>query len=327
MASGSWLGLAVLFLWSSLSSAAIFREDFATDPASRGWRARGDTELFTWDADARNLRATWDSTRTNTFFHLPLGTLLARSDDFRLAFTLQITELSTGASGGTFQLAIGLIRRADAFKENFFRGAGVNPSHGPRNIVEFDYFPASATITPTLSVVAVATNNLRWATRNLFPFELVHGEPYRVEVSHRAAEGLLALDVSIRGEIFARGTVTIGSGFGDFRLDAFSITSYSGEHQPAGYAGEIQATGSLDDIELEFPDPPDTRITLSVDSQQRQISIPATAGWQPRLLRSEDVVSWTDIPSEVRADAGKWILIDAAPPAPWAAYRIALDRQ
>src|SRR4051812_17162265 len=70
-----------LVLWllaASLARPAIISEDFAADPARHGWRIFGDTSLFHWNATNQNLEASWDSSRTNSFFYLPLGTVLAK---------------------------------------------------------------------------------------------------------------------------------------------------------------------------------------------------------------------------------------------------------
>src|SRR4051794_8858780 len=57
--------------------SAIISEDFSTSPFAHGWKANGDTNLFYWNAANQNLEVTWDSSRTNSFFHLPLGTIVS----------------------------------------------------------------------------------------------------------------------------------------------------------------------------------------------------------------------------------------------------------
>src|SRR5688572_19392729 len=65
--------------------AAVMTEDFSSDPHRRGWKAFGDTNLFHWNAANENLEVTWDSSRMNSFFQLPLGTIVSSNDDFSLA--------------------------------------------------------------------------------------------------------------------------------------------------------------------------------------------------------------------------------------------------
>src|SRR5260221_6239186 len=66
----------------SMSGNVTISEDFATNPLLRDWSVFGDTNLFRWNATNQNLEVTWDSSRSNSYFHLPLGNILARADDF-----------------------------------------------------------------------------------------------------------------------------------------------------------------------------------------------------------------------------------------------------
>ena len=127
-------GLAVIFI--NVSQGVTFTEDFSSDPASRDWRVFGNTNLFSWDATNQNLRVTWDSTNSNSYFYHPIGTILAKDDDFSLAFDLRLSDVQITNYG--FQLAIGLLNFSDATRTNFLRGSGNSP-----NLAEFDYFPDS----------------------------------------------------------------------------------------------------------------------------------------------------------------------------------------
>src|SRR5437773_236398 len=128
----------VLWLISAiLSHAAMITEDFAKDPVTHGWRIFGDTNLFVWNASNHSLNVTWDSSRPNSYFHLPLGTILNRYDDFSLALDLQLTDVATGVNSSkpsTFELALGFLNAAQATNANFLRG---NSFDSP-NLVEFD---------------------------------------------------------------------------------------------------------------------------------------------------------------------------------------------
>lgn len=262
--------------------AATLIETFDSNPLDSHWSVHGDAAHFQWDAASSRLDVTWDSGRPNAFLFRPLGTTLSRADDFRFSFTLRLEEVDPSGDG-SFQLAIGLIRRADFEGPGYFRGSGVNPTYGVRNVVEFDYFPESPSIGATLSAVAVNTNNLRWAMVNLFPHALETGETYHIEVAHHAADRALALSAHLRGQVVASGSTRIGSSFGDFRVDAFSITSYSGDHQPAGYGGGLRARGSVDDVRLEFPDPPAEALRVVRDATGLEVTLAKAEGWEPRL--------------------------------------------
>ena len=65
-----------------------FTEIFSSNPLESEWAIHGDNSLFAWDETRQALRVTWDSSRTNSYFHHPLGTTLSASDDFALSFDL-----------------------------------------------------------------------------------------------------------------------------------------------------------------------------------------------------------------------------------------------
>lgn len=309
--------------------AVTWLEDFTTDPALRGWRTHGDISLHAWNPDLKRLDVTWDSTRTNTFFYRPLRTVLAREDRFRLGFELGVEEFQPSAAAGTFQLAVGLIRMRDAFRTNSFRGAGINPAYGPRNLFEFDYFPANRSITPTFSAVIVGTNNLRWAMANVFPLELTTGDRFRVELTHDPAEGSVAIAVWRNGEPYGNGTTTLTSGFGDFRFDTVSITSYSGDHQPANYGGQILARGWVDGVELEYPaNPvPEPRLERSPGGEPT-LACDERQGWVPDLEESTDLRDWavSPVPPVLASAAWRWSLDPGGTTRSGRYFRLAWDR-
>src|SRR5438105_7645592 len=69
--------------------AAIIHEDFSSDPQNRGWRVFGDTNSFRWSSANQNLKVTWNSSKANSYFRLPLQTILTRADDFTIGFDLE----------------------------------------------------------------------------------------------------------------------------------------------------------------------------------------------------------------------------------------------
>src|SRR5438270_11179320 len=80
--------------------AAVLSEDFANDPVRHGWRSFGDSSLFHWNAANQNLDVTWDSSHSNSFFFLPLGTFLTRSEDFSVSFDLRLSDIRLGITPG-----------------------------------------------------------------------------------------------------------------------------------------------------------------------------------------------------------------------------------
>src|SRR5690349_147415 len=109
--------------------AAIVHEDFSSPPQNRGWVLFGDTNLFHWSPTNQNLQVTWDSSRPNSYFKLPLQTILGRQDDFSAGFDLLLSDVMGGTSPqkpSTFQLAIGFQNGAGAASPAFARGSGTN---------------------------------------------------------------------------------------------------------------------------------------------------------------------------------------------------------
>jgi len=319
--------LLVLAILAPMSGPAeLWREDFSADPRTRGWYVHGDSSHFRWNEGANRLGVTWDSLRPNAFFHLPLPTVLTRAESFRFRFTLVLDDIATESPEATFPLALGLIGRTQAFSPASFRGAGIHPTWGSRNLLEFAYFPPSTTITPTFSTVAVATNNTRWATLDLFPLELDTGATYDIEVRHDATAFTLSLRALRNGLPFAEGVKALSSGFGDFRLDAFSVTSYSGDHQPAAYGGQMLAHGFVDDLELEFPAPPRPILEVLAPGGLPRISLPSIPSWTAFLERRDGDVSWVTIPVAAESSSGRWSFTDPFPPTDSALYRVRLER-
>ncbi len=130
-----------ILLWLAAAlplGAAVLDEDFASDPAARGWQSIGDSSLFNWNSISRSMDVTWDSSRTNSFFALPLGTVLTKADDFSFSFDVRLSDISVGTTPGKsqeFQISIGLLNRASATRTNYFAGTGVNSIYGIRNAV------------------------------------------------------------------------------------------------------------------------------------------------------------------------------------------------
>src|SRR5207247_8017014 len=120
------------------SGAVTFQEDFASDPMTRNWRAYGDSSLFSWNANNGVLEVTWDSSRPNSYFALPLNTVVSRSDDFSFGFDLRLRDITIVTSPSkpfTFQLALGLDSLTQATATNFLRGTGTTSP----TLAGFDY--------------------------------------------------------------------------------------------------------------------------------------------------------------------------------------------
>src|SRR3954447_26549470 len=98
------------------SSATTIVEDFSVDPAAHGWHVFGNTNFFHWNPTNQNLETTWDSSSSNSYFQLPTGTILTRSDDFSFGLDLRLDDIAGGIySGkpGPFELAFGFQNQTD----------------------------------------------------------------------------------------------------------------------------------------------------------------------------------------------------------------------
>src|ERR1041385_8794131 len=124
--------VAVLILWGLTAApvvgAAVLQEHFSANPAGNGWNNFGRADLFQWDSTNQNLRVTWDSSQTNSYFYRALPVMLDHFDDFELAFDLRLDDIAAGVDpnkASTFQIAVGLLNLAAASRTNFFRGSGI----------------------------------------------------------------------------------------------------------------------------------------------------------------------------------------------------------
>src|SRR5688572_27357601 len=147
----------ISFVLVALSCAAqeapqTITEDFASDPLGRRWQSFGDSEMLRWNADAQNLSVTWDSSRSNSYFRIPLGTIMTRRDDFDVSLDLLLNDFAAGVhpqKPGTFQLAFGFQNFRDASQATFLRAA----ANSAPNLVEFNFMPDTgfgATVWPAV---------------------------------------------------------------------------------------------------------------------------------------------------------------------------------
>jgi hypothetical protein len=320
--------IRLLFLWglvaASIGGAATIQENFSSDPQPNGWKMFGDTNLFHWDSTNQNLAVTWNSSQTNSYFYHSLGTIVAKSDDFSLSFDLQLSDIAIGTNASkpyTFELAVGFINLVSATSTNLERGIGINPTHGARNICEFDYFPDSgygATISPTL----ISSNN-QFATKFAYPLTLDPGALFHVTMIYTASNQTLQTTVTRNGNPF--GSIPndmLGASFSDFRLDQVAVCSYS----DAGANGSLLAHGIVDNFVVTVPPPPVQNLTGSFTNGAWQTQFLSQSNWLYTLQRSVDFQSWTNVSSTTPGNATNLFLPDANPPGDRAFYRISAQR-
>ena len=278
----------------------LLREDFSTDPAQHGWRLFGDASLFQWNPTNQNLEVTWDSSRSNSYYYHRLGTILARDDDFSLAFDVRMNDVSTGTNTlNTFELALGLLDHQTATSTNFFRGAGSSASFGPRNLVEFDYFPAFDIYDPTFALTAVSSNN-SFAFAHSHPLTLSPGDTFHFEMTYAASNQVLRTVATRNGQPYGLSPSNTlqelsMAALPDFRVDCFSISSYSGAHQMPRYAGSILAHGVVDNLVVKVPAPPVSGLRGRWQNGGWQVEFGSRTNWTYLLERTSNWTTWTGV--------------------------------
>jgi hypothetical protein len=321
-------GTAQIDAVSAISPTPSLFADFGTDPIEQGWQAFGEAALFRWDSENQNLRVTWDSSKTNSYYHRPLGVTLSRQDDFALGFELRLDTVAVGvdlAKPFTFQIALGLIHLKSATNAALWRGSGVDAIHGPRNLVEFAYFPDSgfgATISPSI----ISSNN-QFASRFDFPIELTTGDTFHVLLRYTAGDQTLRTSLNLNHAEYASiQDVLLTEDFTSFNVDTVAICSYSDTGQDPQFGGSILAEGIIDNIHVQLPPPPVDQLVGSIEGDTYQVTFAAKAGWNYALDRSTDLAQWTTVTTHSATITETVTLMDPSPPTQQAFYRVGASR-
>jgi hypothetical protein len=304
--------------------AITLTEDFASDPVAKGWQIFGDPSLFHWDSTNENLRVTWDSSKTNSYFHLRLGTVLSRDDDFELSFDLTFDDYASGvASNKPFAAAaaIGFLDLDQATLANFSRGAGVNATYGPRNLFEFDFFPPFASFLPTIAQTLVSTNNA-WLYNHDNLAEMTPGTTFHVAMKYDGATRTLLTTVTNNsGQYGDTQTIIVPTNF-HFRVGTFSISSYSDLRD----IGSILAHGTVDNITITTPPPPVENFTGAFNGGVWQAQFTSRSNWVYSLERTANFDLWASATGSMNGNGGVLILQDTNPPMGMACYRVRANR-
>ncbi len=306
------------------ASATTLREDFATDPATRGWSVAGDASLFHWDSTNQNLAVTWDSAKPNTYFYLPLGTVLSRGDDFSLGFDLRLDDIGIGVNTNKIyptEVAVSFMNFAEASRTSFVRGTGTNSP----DLVEFDYFwdaGYGATVWPA----CVSTNSsfdYNGATDYaLYP--LTSGDWHRVLMTYRAANQTLVTTLTNLATLQG---ITIGlplnTNFTDFRVDTVAVSSYT---DTGDAYDSVLAHGAVDNLVVTVPPLPVTNLVGGFTNQVWQVQFTSQTNWLYTLERTADFGSWTAVAPAVAGTGTTLTSQDNHPPAGPAFYRLRADK-
>lgn len=309
---------------ASVGGAATIEEDFSSDPLQDGWKMFGDTNLFQWDSTNQNLDVTWNSSESNSYFYHPLGTILARNDNFHLSFDLMFQDYTNGPTPGKpydFEAAIGFLNLTNAEQTNFSRGAGINSTYGPDNLVEFDFFPAFLSYQPTISQVIVSTNNA-WLYNDDNLLNMTPGQWFHVDMVYNGSTRTLITTVTNNGVQYgATQTILAPTNF-DFRVTAVSVNSYSDQNA----TGSILAHGVVDNFAITIPPPPVQYLSGNFTNGVWRTQFLSQSNWFYTLQRSPDLQSWTNFAPATPGNATNLFLQDSNPPPAQAFYRVSAQR-
>jgi hypothetical protein len=294
--------------------AAILTENFTNNPLQNGWQVFGDPNLFQWDSTNQNLKVTWDSSQSNSYFYHPLGTILGTNDDFSMSFDLLLTDYAIGvnpSAPATFELATGLLNYAEATSTNFLRGG--YPTQP--DLAEFDFFqwddvqpyPDTNTVWPTF---VDSENDFYYAGDSSYAVvELPTNLVMNVAMNYTAADQTCVLTITTNGAaVIAPVVVALPGlyGFGDYHLDTFAVESYSGLDS----GGSLLAHGTIGHILLVVPPPPVTFLQAALCGGVGQVQFASLANWNYVLESSPDLITWSTNGPVVPGTGGNLILRD-----------------
>lgn len=306
--------------WSTRLQGRTISESFESNPETRGWIRVGDPSLFVWEAGSGSLLATWDSSRSNSYFALPLERVLTREDDFRVSLDLRPLSILGGNDPempGTFEMAFGFLSLAEASAEGFVRGSGTESP----NLVEWDYFPDTG-FGATIASALVATNG-HFESVFTFPLELDPQALYHIELIYTSAKQSLQIRMTRDGvSVGPIRELVMSPDFGDFRVDAFALSSYSGAGQDPNYPGSIHAQARVDDVLLELPDPVALELEGGWQSGAWVVKFQGRSGWSYQLERSQGLQSWEPVGRQLDGEGEPLTLTDLSPPGSRAFYRV-----
>lgn len=309
------LALAGVVLVQTSVNAATFSENFSTNPLANGWKIFGETNLFQWNSINENLEVTWDSTKSNSYFYHPLGTILATNDDFTIAFDLQLNDAVASNYGAP--LAIGLFHWQDATNASFSRGGGNAP-----NLFEFDFFPDTGfgdSIDATLKDSQPGYGGLTFIYDNL---PLNSGIIYQVTLHHATNSTNITCQILTNGVLYTALPNVYPSSITDFRLDTLSVSSF----QDDGLGDSILAHGTVDNFVATLPPPPIQNLVEILSNDDWQIQFTGRANWIYTLERTTNFQSWADASAPTPGVDGTMILSDTNAPTEKAFYRVRAGR-
>jgi hypothetical protein len=307
--------------------AGTLSEDFSHDPALDGWQVFGDASLFQWDSVNHNLKVTWDSSQSNSYFYHPIGTILGTNDDFSMAFDLVLNDYAIGVNPNqprTFEVAVGFLNYTEATGAGFQRG-----SYFPTqpDLAEFDFFqwdditpfPDTNTVWPSF---IDSSNDYYWdGTSSYGVVELPTNIVMRVTMNYTAANQTCVLTITTNGTAVVspvEAFLNAPGNFGDYHLDSFAVESYS----DAGATGSLLAHGTIGNVAVVVPPPPVGLLQGAVVNGVGQVTFASQTGWNYLLQSSTNLQTWQPSAAAVAGTNGNLILQDTNSTQPHQFYRV-----
>jgi hypothetical protein len=268
-------------------------EEFDQDPAQHGWQSVGASELFRWEPNPGTLRVHWDSSRSNSFFVLPLGFTLTTAEPFSFEFELTMDSVGPRVTErpSILQVAAGLVRR-DLLPD----GMPARLAGSARNLVEWDWFPASdipgfGGSPDAISPAVFGDTGSRAFSFDNF-FNPGDGATWRVRLTndpvHRVVETRLWRNGIEQDPV---NPVRLPATFGESVVDSFAIINWS---ESGTRLDSLEAVGHVDHVRLQLPDPPLGIVTMR---SQGVVTFNGAAGWTFTLMASGDLIHWSDVAS------------------------------
>jgi hypothetical protein len=332
------LAFAGLFALS-VAHATVITEDFSANPLQNGWQVFGNTNLFQWNSTNQNLEVTWDSSQPNSYFYHPLGTILTRNDDFSIEFDLRLSDIASGVEPGKtgpMEIGIGFLNLGLATGTNFMRGSwGDAP-----DVAEFDYFPdgyydyngtiypAPATATPAF--IPQNAYDLSPTLYAPFDFEFPTGQIVHVTMTFTASNQTVVTTITTNGVTsrlpdlaLTDPSLSAFTDSDDFRVDTFSVTSYSNTGDPYD---SVLAHGFVGNIVVTVPSPPVQNFNGNRANNVWQGQFISQSNWLYTLERTADFQSWTNVSVTTFGVNGILILSDTNALMDRAFYRVRAER-
>ncbi|HYG24088.1 MAG TPA: hypothetical protein VEH04_15015 [Verrucomicrobiae bacterium] len=292
------------------ANAETLSENFGSDPFQRGWAAFGNTNLFQWNPSSQSLDVTWNSSQSNSFFWHPLGTILNRDDDFSFAFDLLLREVGPASEYvSAFQLALGMLNIDQAQQPGFLRGSGFDSP----NLVEFDYFRADAFFPDTAFPTAISSNmvfNYNPGLQNSTNYTIALDTWHRIQMTFSASSQAILLEITRSSDnSHVQVLQPLNETFTDFRVGAFSISSYNDGGQFPGFEGSILARGSVDNILVITPTPPVQHLSSFTSNETAGVTFMSRTNFSYTLERTTDLQHWS--PTGVsKPGTGGWLQLE-----------------